>query len=144
MTSEVILFFVLCVVFCFVGFGIVLPILRRHRKATAGIVNHNSTMTKYVYKVFTDRDEIIRLLEMQNIDDEVTFQFNDDRSAVTVREPGASQEYFCIMTEYGDYTILRLEKAHFLGAQSYIQYKLNPCILRKLSAEPVPFSEYGV
>ncbi|MBR0206088.1 MAG: hypothetical protein IJQ45_04995 [Clostridia bacterium] len=141
MTSVVILFIVF--VLCLVGYGIVVPMLRQHRKATAGIRNYDSMMTRYVYKVYCGKDEIVRLLEIQNINDEVTFHFNDDHSAVTVREPGASQEYSCIMTEYEEYTILRLEKAHFLGAQSYIQYKLNPCIIRKLSAEPVPFSEYG-
>lgn len=129
--------------FLIVVIGIIMPVLRRHKKSTGGIVNYNSLMIKYVYKVYSNRDEVIRLLEMQNIDDEVTFQFNNDYSAVTVREPGASQEYSCIMTEYEEYTILRLEKTHFLDVQSYIQYKLNPCIIRKLSAEPVPFSEYG-
>ena len=131
------------ILFCIVVLGILLPIIKRYREATGGIVNHDSTMSRFVYKVYCSRGEIIRLLEMKNIEDELTFQFDTDRVIVTVSEPGASQKYSCTILEFEGYSILRLEKVHLLDMQSHIQYKLNPCIIRKLSAEPVPFSEHG-
>ena len=145
MTSVENLFFaaLILILFLIVVFGILLPVFKRHKEVTCGIENYNSTMTRFVYKVDFSRDEIIRLLEIKNIGDEIFFQFDTDRSIVTVSEPGASQKYCCTIVEYEGYSIPKLEKVHFLDMQSYIQYKMNPCIIRKLSAEPVPFSEYG-
>ena len=133
----------LLILFLSIVLGMLLPIIKRHKEATGGIVNHDPSMTRFVYKVYFGRDEIIRLLEMKNIEDEISFQFDSDRSIVTVSEPGASQKYSCTVVEYEGWSILRLEKVHLLDMQSHIQYKLNPCIIRKLSAVPVPFSEYG-
>ncbi len=142
--TETFFFVALFVLLFFIVFlGVILPVFKRHKEATGSIVNFNSSMTKFVYKVDFNSEKIIRSLQTQNIKDEITFCFNETNSIVTVSENDASQKYCCTILEYEGYAILRLEKIHFLDMQSHIQYKLNPCIIRKLSAELVPFSEYG-
>ena len=142
--TETYFFVALFVLLFFIVFlGVILPVFKRYKEATESIVNFNSSMTKFVYKVYSDSEEIIRSLQARNVEDEITFCFNETNTIVTVSEYDASQKYCCTILEYEGYAILRLEKIHFLDMQSYIQYKLNPCIIRKLSAELAPFSEYG-
>ncbi len=130
--------------FCFVLFGIVIPICKRHREATNGVINYNADMTRFVYKVYAGKEEIIRLLQTYNIADEVTFRVNMNDGSMTVYEQeGVYQEYYYTILEYTAYSVLRLQKVKYIDRQSYIQLKLNPSIIRKLPAEPIPFSQYG-
>ena len=130
--------------FCLVILGIVVPNIRRHREATNGVINYNADMTKYVYKVYASKEEIIRLLQTDNIADEVTFRVNMNNGIMTAYEQeGVYQEYYYTILEYTAYSVLRLQKVKYIDRQSYIQLKLNPSIIRKLPAEPIPFSQYG-
>ena len=129
--------------FCLVILGIVVPNIRRHREATNGVINYNADMTKYVYKVYASKEEIIRLLQTDNIADEVTFRVNMNNGIMTAYEQeGVYQEYYYTILEYTAYSVLRLQKVKYIDRQSYIQLKLNPSIIRKLPAEPIPLSQY--
>ena len=124
--------------FCLVLFGIVIPICKRHREATNGVVNYNADMTRFVYKVYAGKEEIIRLLQTDNIADEVTFRVNMNNGIMTVYEKeGVYQEYYYTILEYTAYSVLRLQKVKFIDRQSYIQLKLNPSIIRKLPSESI-------
>ncbi len=130
--------------FCLVVLGIVVPNIRRHREATNGVINYNADMTKYAYKVYAGKEEIIRLLQTDNIADEVTFLVNMNNGIMTAYEQeGVYQEYYYTILEYTAYSVLRLQKVRLIDRQSYIQLKLNPSIIRKLPSEPIPFSQYG-
>lgn len=130
--------------FCLVVLGIVMLNIRRHREATNGVINYNADMTKYVYKVYAGKEEIIRLLQTDNIADEVTFRVNMNNGIMTAYEQeGVYQEYYYTILEYTAYSVLRLQKVRLIDRQSYIQLKLNPSIIRKLPSEPIPFSQYG-
>ena len=130
--------------FCLVILGIVVPNIRRHREATNGVINYNADMTKFVYKVYAGKEEIIRLLQTDNIVDEVTFRINMNDGIMTVYEQeDVYQEYYYTILEHAAYSVLRLQKVKLIDRQSYIQLKLNPSIIRKLPSEPIPFSQYG-
>lgn len=134
----VIFFFVILIPLVF---GIVLPAYKKHRKATGGVVNYDSAMRKFVYKVCLSKDEIIDTLSTKSEADELICTFDFEKSAVSFSEYGSSVEYRFEIQEYDDFSILRLTQIKLIA--NYMLYKLNPFMVRKLNAEIVPFSQYG-
>lgn len=123
--------------------GIVIPIYKKHKKATNGIINYDDTMRKFVYKVPFSGAEIINLLKTRNVNDELSYTFDFDKSIIEFSEYDAARKYYFRIEDYNGFSILRLEQVELIGMQSYIPYKLNPFMVKKLQAEIIPFSQYG-
>ena len=100
-------------------------------------------MLKYIYKVYLPKENIIRILEEKNVIDDLSFKFDFEKSIVKISEYGSSREYFFDIQEYDGYSILKLNQVSFFAMSSHIPYKLNPFMVNKLKAEPIPFSQYG-
>ena len=122
--------------------GIVIPIYKNHNEVTGGIINYDSTMRKFVYKIDLSSQEIIDLLNKKNVADELSCSFDLKNSVIRFTEYGSHRDYFFKIQEFSDFSILRLEQVALLGMQSSVPYKLNPYIVSKLNAEIVPFSQY--
>ena len=140
--------FLLFVLFFFViliplVLGIIIPIYKEHSKVTGGIINYDSTMRKFVYKINLSSQEIINLLNKKNDIDELSCAFDFEKSVVRFSEYGSHRDYYFKIQECSDFSILKLEQVALLGMQSHVPYKLNPFIVSKLRAEIVPFSQYG-
>ena len=123
--------------------AIIIPVLKKHRKATGGIVNYDTTMRKFVYKVSMSGKDIIDLLKVRNDTDDLSCTFDFSRNVIKFSEYGSSREYYFQIYECEGFSVLRLEQVELIGMQSRVPYKLNPFIVSKLQAEIVPFSEYG-
>ena len=123
--------------------GIIIPIYKEHSKVTGGIINYDSTMRKFVYKINLSSQEIINLLNTKNDIDELSCAFDFEKSVVRFSEYGSHRDYYFKIQECSDFSILKLEQVALLGMQSHVPYKLNPFIVSKLRAEIVPFSQYG-
>ncbi len=136
----IILFFIM--LFALV-LGIIIPIYKNHKKISNGIINYDSTMRRFVYKVNLSRQEVIKLLKTKNEVDELICSFNDDETIITIAEYSSNRKYYFEVREYKEYSILRLEQIALIGTQSWVSYKLNPFISSKLQAEIIPFSQYG-
>lgn len=123
--------------------GIIIPIYKSHNKVTAGIINYDSTMRKFVYKVNLSRENIIKLLKIKNAVDSLSCTFDFDKSVIKFSEYGSNIKYYFQVQECNDFSILRLEQVALISTQSHIPYKLNPFIVSKLQAEIIPYSQYG-
>ena len=123
--------------------SIVIPIYKNHKKATNGIMNYDDTMRKFVYKVPFSGEEIINLLKTRNVKDELSYTFDFDKSTIEFSEDGATREYYFRIQACNGFSILRLEQVELIGMQSYIPYKHNAFMVKKLQAEIIPFSLYG-
>ncbi|MBQ8358354.1 MAG: hypothetical protein IJX37_00370 [Oscillospiraceae bacterium] len=123
--------------------GMIIPIYKSHGKVTGEIINYNSTMRKFVYKINLSSHEIIDLLNIKNDVDELSCTFDFDKSVIRFSEYGSHIDYYFQIQECGGFSILRLEQVALIGMQSYVPYKLNPFIVSKLRAEIIPFSQYG-
>lgn len=123
--------------------GIVIPIYKNHKKATNGIMNYDDTMRKFVYKVPFSGEEIINLLKARNVKDELSYTFDFDKSIIEFSEYNAVRKYYFCIQDCNGFSILRLEQIELIGMQSYIPYKLNTFMVKKLQAEIIPFSQYG-
>ena len=122
-------------------FGMTIPILKDHKSATAGVVNHDSVMRKFIYKINLSRDEIISLLTMTNDADELSCTFDLNKAIIRFSEYGSHRDYYFQIQEYNGYSILQLEQVEGIGMQSFVPYKLNPFMVSKLYAEMLPFPQ---
>ncbi len=123
--------------------GMIIPVYKKHKKISGDIVNYDSSMRKFVYKVNVSSDDIVKLLETKNDADELSCTFDLDKSTVKFSEYGSSREYFFSIHECNGFSVLWLEQAELFGMKSNIPYKLNPFITSNLQAEIIPFSKYG-
>ena len=123
--------------------GIIIPIYKNHSKVTGGIINYDSTMRKFVYKINLSSQEIVDLLNTKNDIDELSCTFDFEKSVIRFSDYGSHRDYYFKIQECSDFSVLRLEKVDLIGMQSHVPYKLNPFIVSKLQAEIVPFSQYG-
>ena len=123
--------------------AIIIPVYKRHYKATGNITNYDTMMRKYVYKIYMSRDQIINNLKNTTDIDELSCDFDFERSTIKFSEYGSQKEYYFQIQECDGFSILRLEQVALLGMKSDIPYKLNPFLVSKLQAEIIPFSLYA-
>ena len=123
--------------------AIIIPVYKNHHKTTRNVINYDSMMRKYVYKVYMSKEEIISKLKNTTDIDELSCDFNHERSVIKFSEYGSSREYYFKIHECDGFSILRLEQVELLGMSSYIPLKLNPFLVSKLRAEIIPFSQCG-
>ena len=121
---------------------IILPVYKNHNSVTAGIINYDSNMRKFVYKINLTYQQMIDLLNTNNYVDDLSCTFDFDKETVRISDYSSHRDYYFQVLECGDYLILRLEQVELIGMQSHIPYKLNPFIVSKFEAEIVPFSQY--
>lgn len=137
------LFFIFLFVLVFVlAFGTIIPMHKEHEKVCNGIINYDSVMRKFVYKVYLSRQEVITLLKSKNEIDELTCTFNDDETIIKISEYGSNRKYYFQVQELNGFSLLKLEQVSVIGMQSWVPFKLNPFLVKKLNAEIVPFSQH--
>ena len=123
--------------------GITIPIYKKHRSVTAGIINYDSSMRKFVYKVNLSYQQVIDLLNTKNDVDELSCTFDFDKEIIRFSEYGSHRNYYFEVRECKGFSILKLEQVELICMSSRVPYKLNPFLVSKLQAEIVPFSQYG-
>ena len=123
--------------------GIIIPIYKKHHRVTGGIVNYDSTMRKFVYKINLSYQQIVDLLNTKNDVDELSCTFDSGKAIIRFSDYGSHRDYYFQVQEFDGFSILWLEQVALIGMQSHIPYKLNPFFVSKLHAEIVPFSQYS-
>lgn len=139
--------FILFYIFLFIlvsvlALGTVIPMHKKHKEVSNGIINYDSVMRKFVYKIYLSRQEVITLLKSKNEIDELTCTFNDDETIIKISEYGSNRKYYFQVQELNGFSLLKLEQVSVIGMQSWVPFKLNPFLVKKLNAEIVPFSQH--
>ena len=122
--------------------GITIPIYKKHSSVTGGVINYNSSMRKFVYKVNLSYQQVVDLLNTNNDVDELSCTFDFEKAIIRFSEYGSHRDYYFQIQECSGFSILKLEQVELIGMSSHVPYKLNPFIVSKLQAEIVPFSQY--
>ena len=134
--------------------GVTIPRYEKFAKATGSVVNYDSKMTKFVYKVPMSRAQIISSLKIMNVKDELSCTFDFERNIIIFTDiltsyvyKGINRKYFYEIQEYDGFSILKLSPVSPLpdgrNDRTGIPLKLNPFMVSKINAEMVPFSKYG-
>ena len=131
------------VIFIPLVLGIIIPIYKKHSSVTCGVINYDSSMKKFVYKVNLSYQQVIDLLNTKNDVDELSCTFDFEKAIIRFSEYGSHRDYYFQIQECSGFSILKLKQVELIGMSSHVPYKLNPFIVSKLRAEIVPFSQYG-
>ena len=123
--------------------GMTLPTYKEHRRVNNGIINYNSSMKKFVYKINLTYQQVVDLLNVKNVVDELSCTFDFEKAIIRFSEYGSHRDYYFQIQECSGFSILKLEQVALIGMQSAVPLKLNPFLVRKSQAEIVPFSQYG-
>lgn len=123
--------------------GITIPIYKKHRSVTGGIINYDSTMRKFVYKINLPYQQAVDLLNVKNDVDELSCTFDFEKAIIRFSEYGSHRDYYFQIQECNGFSILKLKQVELIGMQSHIPYKLNPFMVQKLKAQIIPFSQFG-
>ena len=122
--------------------GIIIPIYKKHHSVTGGIINYDSTMRNFVYKINLSYQQAVDLLNVKNDVDELSCTFDFEKAIIRFSEYGSHRDYYFQIQECNGFSILKLKQVELIGMQSHVPYKLNPFLVSKLQAEIVPFSQY--
>lgn len=141
---ESLIFAILFFLALIIVLGIIIPVYKNHYKSTGNIINYDSTMRKFVYKVNMSREEIINTLRVNSDIDELSCTFDFEKSIIQFSEYGSNREYYFAIQACDGYCIFRLNQVALIGMQSNIPFKLNPFIVSKLKAEIIPFAQFGI
>ena len=123
--------------------GIIIPIYKKHSSVTGGIINYDSTMRKFVYKINLPYQQAVDLLNMKNDVDELSCTFDFEKAIIRFSEYGSHRDYYFQTQECNGFSILKLKQVELIGMKSHIPYKLNPFMVQKLEAQIIPFSQFG-
>ena len=134
-------FWIIFGVMAAVSSAIVIPQYVNHYRVTGGTRNYNATMSRFIYRVNAAPDEIISSLVKRDAGDDLECR-KCDGGTVEFSYFGSSMKYLYMIEDRGEYSVLRLERANRIAMQSSIPLLLNPFIVSKLDAEPMPISEY--
>ena len=139
-------FWIFLIMFVLVAPAIIytaISVLKKHYQST-GAINYDAFMNKYVYKISLTEDEIIRTLSVKNVADELSYTLDLEKATIVFTDYNDSIAYFFYIQEQDGFSILMLERvsAPVMAARSYIPYKLNPFMVKKLCAEIIPFEQY--
>ncbi len=124
--------------------AIVIPVYKNHIKVTGNIINYDTHKRCFVYKTYLSREEILKALQIVNAADELKCVLNSQESTIVFSEYGASIKYYFEVKQVYGFYIFKIEQIPYFATNGYIPIKLNSFIVQKLSAELVPFSEYGM
>ena len=151
--SVVFMFFYIFIMI--VCLGALIPKYEKFAKATGSVVNYDRYMTKFVYKVYMPKEEIISSLKIMNVKDELSCTFDFEKTTVLITDigqwgslgPGPRREYFYEIQECDGFSILKLSavspRPNGRNDRTDIPLRLNPFMVSKINAEIVPFSQYG-
>jgi hypothetical protein len=100
-------------------------------------------MCKFIFKVPLPADAIISALATKNIHDTLSCKIDTEQSTIQFSDINSSRKYFYAIHSSEGYSIFYLSHTAWIGSRSTIPYKINPFIISKLNAEPVPYAQYA-
>lgn len=134
-----VIFFLIMPALVALGVFFVLLTQKKVHQSTGGVVNYDSFMRIFIYRVDMPEEMIINRLKAPNVLDELSCEIDVDKSVIRFSEYGSSREYFFEIKACEGYSILKLSQAKLIGARSHIPFKLNTFIISKLNAQPIPY-----
>ena len=116
-----------------------------YKKHSNGILNHDASLRRFVYKTDKSADEIWDALKRPNIHTPMKYRFNDaDRTVVFCSElPDGYLDitYRLYVSEYEGYSILKVVQADHLLEKNKYALLQNEFWCKRLDATPIPYFE---
>ena len=121
-----------------------IPIWRRKSRAENGVVNHDAMMTRFIWRVRLAPSEIIPALTKENVQDALRCSLEPDGQTLRM-SLGHSEDVYYRFTidQHSGFSVLRLEQTPVFLAHGMQKTMLNPYVIAKLGAEPLPYHDWS-
>ncbi len=112
----------------------------RQNKILNGIVNYDTFMRKFVFRIDFTKEEFYSQLKMRNINDILEYCLNDDCSIITFIMNNMKYSYKIIVDDFNESTILRVEQMQVTGKPTCY---INEFFIKKFNATPLEYEKYS-
>ena len=111
----------------------------RQNKLLNGIVNYDTFMRKFVFRIEITKEEFYSQLKIRNINDVLEYSLNEDCSVITFTMYNMKYSYKIIVEDFNESIILRLEQ---IQVTSKPAFRINEFFIKKFNAKPLEFEKY--
>lgn len=114
-------------------------------KRKQGLINYDSCMRKFVFRVDLTKEEVYERLRTRNVTDVLEYILNEDLSVITFKYYNGEISYTFSVCEYdnNDYLIIRLEQLLLIPGKSRILKNINKFFFMKLDAKILDYDKYS-
>ena len=91
----------------------------RQNKLLNGIVNYDTFMRKFVFRIEITKEEFYSQLKIRNINDVLEYSLNDDCSVITFTMYNMKYSYKIIVDDFNELIILRVEQIQITSKPAF-------------------------
>ena len=112
----------------------------RQNKLLNGIVNYDTFMRKFVFRIEITKEEFYSRLKIRNINDVLEYSLNEDCSVITFTMYNMKYSYKIIVDDFNESIILRVEQIQITSKPAF---RINEFFIKKFNATPLEFEKYS-
>jgi len=112
----------------------------RQNKLLNGIVNYDTFMRKFVFRIEITKEEFYSQLKISNINDVLEYSLNVDCSVITFTMYNMKYSYKIIVDDFNESIILRVEQIQITSKPAF---RINEFFIKKFNATPLEFEKYS-
>ncbi len=111
----------------------------RQNKLLNGIVNYDTFMRKFVFRIEITKEEFYSQLKIRNINDVLEYSLNEDCSVIILTMYNMKYSYKIIVDDFNEPIILRVEQIQITSKPAF---RINEFFIKKFNASPLQFEKY--
>ena len=112
----------------------------RQNKLLNGIVNYDTFMRKFAFRIEITKEEFYSQLKIRNINDVLEYSLNEDCSVITFTMYNMKYLYKIIVDDFNESIILRVEQIQITSKPAF---RINEFFIKKFNATPLEFEKYS-
>ena len=112
----------------------------RQNKLLNGIVNYDTFMRKFVFRIEITKEEFYSRLKIRNINDVLDYSLNEDCSVITFTMYNMKYSYKIMVDNFNESIILRVEQIQITSKPAF---RINDFFIKKFNATPLEFEKYS-
>ena len=112
----------------------------RQNKLLNGIVNYDTFMRKFVFRIEITKEEFYSRLKILNINDVLEYSLNEDCSVITFTMYNMKYSYKIMVDDFNESIILRVEQIQITSKPAF---HINDFFIKKFNATPLEFEKYS-
>ena len=115
------------------------PMFRQY-KLLNGIVNYDTFMRKFVFRIEITKEEFFSRLKIRNINGVLEYSLNEDCSVITFTMYNMKYSYKIIVDDFNESIIQRVEQIQITSKPAF---RINEFLIKKFNATPLEFKKYA-
>lgn len=121
---------------------LVLKPMLRQKKLLHGIVNYDTFMRKFVFRIDVTKEEFYSKLKVHNVNDVLEYNFFEEDSVIFTRY-NVGFPYKITVDEFKEYIILKVEQLPLVMDKGNVPYLINEFFIKKFAAKPIDYQKFA-